>query len=164
MKDFRGNETRGFRMFCSNCGTQGSEGAAFCSKCGTALVANAGTPAEVQQPIVIDGKTYRPGSGEFAGLYSAGYGWVQSVDGKPVKVKPTSSTAAPRSTGRTIGGIVAFIAAALAGWQGFNWYSGFSQLQASGNPFAGILILLALGALAVGAGFGITGIVLLTKK
>jgi hypothetical protein len=71
---------------------------------------------------------------------------------------------ATRSTGRTIGGIVALLVAALVAFLGYGWFQGFTELNAKGNPFAGMLGLLGMGAVVVAAGFGIWGTVLLSKK
>jgi hypothetical protein len=45
-----------------------------------------------------------------------------------------------------------------------SWLSGFSELDAKGNTFAGILGVFGLGAFVVAAGFGVGGIVLLSRK
>ena len=76
----------------------------------------------------------------------------------------TQAQPVQKSPWRTVAGVVALVCAALAGIQGLAWLVSFNDLQSQGNSFAGLLALLGLGALAVAAGFGITGIVLLTKK
>ncbi len=76
-----------------------------------------------------------------------------------VQQQPQSS-----SPWRMVAGIVALLVAAVAGIQGLSWMTGFVDLDEQGNPFASILALLGMGALAVAAGFGIAGIMLLTKK
>lgn len=67
------------------------------------------------------------------------------------------------STMRTFGAIVAFIVAGVAGLQGLSWLINFATLDSEGNQFAGILALLGMAALAVGAAFGLAGIFLLKK-
>ncbi len=78
-------------------------------------------------------------------------------------VAPTPPPPAARSTGRVIGGVVALVVAAIALLQGISWFSGFYELEADGNPFSGFLVILAMGAFVVAAGFGIWGIMLLQK-
>lgn len=144
-------------MFCPSCGTETAEGFTFCPSCGKAL----GEAAAPAGPVEIHGITFTPGSGPYAGLYSSPAGqWVRIVDGKIQSAK----VAGQRSTGRVIGGVVAFIVAAFALIQGISWFTGWADLDAAGNPFAGTLLLLGLGAFAVAAGFGIWGIVLVSKK
>lgn len=79
---------------------------------------------------------------------------------------PVAQPPAPKaqSPWRTVAGVVALIVAGFAGVQGMSWLSRFSDLDSEGNQFAGLLALVGMGALAVAAAFGITGIVLLTKK
>lgn len=71
---------------------------------------------------------------------------------------------APASQWRTVGGVVALVVAAIAGFQGVAWLVGWFQLEGDDNPFASILALLGMAALAVSAGFGIAGINLITGK
>jgi hypothetical protein len=97
---------------------------------------------------------YQPGQ-IMNGHVWTGTEWV------PVVQQPSTSGSSPW---RMIGGIVALVVAAIAAIQGLSWIAGFADLDGQGNPFAGILALLGMGALAVAAGFGIAGIVLLTKK
>jgi len=79
----------GGRMFCSGCGTEAADDSAYCSKCGKALTAESSPSAE---PVVIKGITFTPGTGEYAGFYSAkGHPWVRIVDGEVVKAKPGAS-------------------------------------------------------------------------
>lgn len=105
--------------------------------------------------------TFIPGTGPYVGLYQSPAGqWVRIVDGKVQSAK----VAGQRSTGRVIGGVVAFIFAAFALIQGISWFTGWVDLDAEGNPFAGTLLVLGLGAFAVAAAFGIWGIVLVSKK
>lgn len=145
-------------VFCSACGFETADDAAFCSKCGKPLAVEAAAPAE---PVVVDGVTYKPGSGQFAGMYAKQGGpWVRIEDGRVVKV----NNSPPRSTGRVIGGVIALFVAVVALWQGFSWFGAFIELDAEGNPFAGTLALLGFGALVVAAGFGIWGIVLVSRK
>jgi hypothetical protein len=63
-----------------------------------------------------------------------------------------------------LGIIVSFIVAALGGIQGMSWMMAGIDLENEGNPFAGILSLLGMGALVVAAGFVILGFVLLNKR
>lgn len=148
-------------MFCSSCGTEAAVGAAFCSKCGVAL----GGAVVDLEPVVIDGRTYKPGTGAYAGLYAAeGRGWVRIVNGRVVSARGAVGEAGSRSTGRTVGGVICLIVAFLAGLQCVSWISGFSDLDAQGNQFAGMLAVLGLGAFVVAAGFGVAGIVLLSRK
>ena len=74
--------------------------------------------------------------------------------------KPVSTGTSPL---RTLGAVVAFIVAGVAALQGLSWIVSFLQLDSEGNQFAGLLALLGMGALAVGAGFGLAGIFLLKK-
>ena len=108
-----------------------------------------------------------PGTGAYAGLVWNGRKWTaEAPDGTLVPVTPITQAqpAGDRSLGRTLIGIFALVIAAIAALQGWSWFSGFADLDADGNQFAGILALLGMGAMAVAAGFGITGVVLLTKK
>ena len=89
-----------------------------------------------------------------------GHVWT-GTEWLPVQQPAASSGSSPW---RTVGGVVALIVAALAGIQGLSWLGSFFDLDSQGNQFAGFLALLGMGALAVAAGFGITGIVLLNKK
>ncbi len=143
-------------MSCSRCGAASLGGAAFCYKCGAPLTLRS---AKAPSEVVVNGITYRAGSGEFAEFYSAfpGGPWVRIVDGQVSRVKGS------RSTGRTIGGIVCVLVAVVAGLQGWSWFSGYMDLEAEGNPFAGGLVPLALGAFAITAGFGVWGLILLTS-
>lgn len=150
----------GVLMFCTGCGTRGAEGAAFCGTCGASL----GGEVVVREPIVIDGRTYKPGSGPYEGLYSAGRGWVRIENGRVVKASGAAGSGGQRSTGRTVGGVICLVVAGLVGIQGVSWLSGFSELDAKGNTFAGILGVFGLGAFVVAAGFGVGGIVLLSRK
>jgi hypothetical protein len=99
------------------------------------------------------------GTGEYAGLFHDGKKWLNR-DGS----RASGSRGNSRSTGRTIGGVVSLIVAAIAGLQAFSWFQSFYQLSAAGNPFSGMLVPLALGAGAVAAGFGIWGVMLLAKN
>jgi hypothetical protein len=150
----------GVLMFCTGCGTRGAEGAAFCGTCGASL----GGEVVVREPIVIDGRTYKPGSGPYEGLYSAGRGWVRIENGRVVKASGVAGSGGQRSTGRTIGGIICVLVALYAGWTGVNAFIGFSDLEAEGNTFAGALVLVGLGAFVVAAAFGVWGLVLLSRK
>lgn len=141
-------------MYCGKCGAQGAEGAIFCSKCGAGLEV---AGAVVREPITINGRTYKPGSGPYEGFYSAGRGWVRIEGGQVIKPEG-------RSTGRTIGAVICLIVAFLAGLQGISWLTSYGELDAGGNTFAGVLALVSLGAFVVAAGFGVAGIVLLSRK
>lgn len=94
------------------------------------------------------------GTGAYAGNYWDGKRWLGT----------TGTTQTTRSTGRTIGGIVALAVAALVAYLGYGWFQGFNDLTAEGNEFAGILGLFGTGAIVVAAAFGIWGVVLLSKK
>ena len=143
-------------MFCSGCGAGAAQGAVFCSKCGLSL----GETEPLLEPIVIDGRTYKPGTGPYAGLYAApGQAWVRIESGRIVKGSTGS-----RSSQRTVGGVICLIVAGLAGVQGVSWFSGFTELDAAGNQFAGMLAVLGLGAFVVAAGFGVAGLVLLSRN
>ena len=98
--------------------------------------------------------TYNPGD-QVNGHVWTGTEWL------PVAVPPTPKSPSPW---RTVAAIGALICAAVAALMGVSWMSGFAELSDQENPFASILALLAMGAFAVAAAFGITGIVLLTKK
>jgi hypothetical protein len=67
---------------------------------------------------------------------------------------------ATRSTGGSIGGLVAL----LVGYLGYDWFQAFTELQSAGNPFAFMLALFGMGAFIITAGLGIWGTVLLSKK
>jgi len=148
-------------MFCDQCGAQASTEAKFCQACGAALPGSEAAPT--LYPVLINGITFTPGTGKYAGYYSGPAGWVTIENGKVKKATPGKE---PPSTGRKIAGIACLAVAALAAIQGWSWLTGFTELEADGNPFSGILAILLLGALTVAAGFGIAGIVLLsgTKK
>jgi apolipoprotein N-acyltransferase len=103
-----------------------------------------------QQPVA-----YQPGQ-IVNGHVWTGTEWLPVVQA----AKPTGSS----STWKLIAAIVAFVVTAVAGIQGMYWLGAFLDLEGDGNPFAGILALLGMGALAVAAGFGIAGIMLLNKR
>lgn len=123
-------------------------------------------PATPPAPVIGPPGTHA-GTGPYAGLFHDGKKWV-NPDGSPASLTGLQSSApgagSGRSTGRTIGGVVALLVAAIAGLQAFSWLQGFWELDQQGNGFAGILVPLGLGAAAVAAGFGIWGIMLLSKK
>jgi hypothetical protein len=103
-------------------------------------------PASLPPGVVWDGTNWRYGAQVWDGTT-----W--------------SGAAAPRSsTGRTVAGVLCLVVAAVAILIGWGWVTGYMDLEAQGNDFAGLLILLVLGAAAVAAGFGITGLVLLSPK
>jgi hypothetical protein len=102
------------------------------------------------QPVV-----YQPGQ-IVNGHVWTGSEWLPVVQA----AKPAGSS----STWKTIAGFIAFAVAGVAGIQGMYWLGAFLDLEGDGNPFAGILALLGMGALAVAAGFGIAGIMLLNKR
>lgn len=101
-----------------------------------------------EQPV------YQPGD-QVNGHVWTGTQWLPIA----APVQPAS-----RSPWRTVAGVVAIIVAGLAVMQGLSWIGSSLELDSEGNPFAGFLTLLGMGALVVGAAFGITGVVLLTKK
>lgn len=68
------------------------------------------------------------------------------------------------STTRVIVASVAFVVAGVAALMGISWMFSFVELNAKGNDFAGLLALFGMGALTVAAGFGITGVLVLTRK
>lgn len=147
-------------MFCNKCGAQSSEGSNFCGGCGAPLAT-----AHAAMPIEVDGATWIPGSGTYAGYYTKkeGYdaGWHKLVDGKMIRATPGRE---PVSTGRKVAGWICIVVAALAGLQTWSWLAGFADLQAADNPFAGLLApLIFIGLLATG-GFLAAGIVLLQGK
>ena len=78
---------------------------------------------------------------------------------------PVQQTPAPAgsSVWRTLGAVLAFIVAGVAGLQGLSWIAGFAELDNNGNQFAGLLAVMGMGALAVGAAFALAGIFLLKK-
>lgn len=153
------NSTGGVAMFCPRCGVESTDGARFCFKCGEALPGNAA--AEVLEPVVIKGVTYTPGTGKYAGYFSGPGGWVTIEN---FLVKRATPGREPASTGRKIAGWICFAVALVAAIQGVSWLNGFSELDASGNQFAGLLVPLMLGAFAVAAGFIAAGIVLVSGK
>ena len=77
--------------------------------------------------------------------------------------RPQLARGGPTS-GQTAAGVICLVVAALLIWLGMGWFGSFGDLEDNGNDFAGLLALLGLGAFVVAAGFGITGIVLLSKK
>lgn len=131
----------------------------------------------------------RRGTGAYTGQIWDGRRWVPDPSyvppaapvveaGQPIQLPPGSTwdgerwvlpstpTAGPsqgNSTGRTVGGIILVLVAGFALLQGISWFSGYADLEAQGNQFAGMLVPLALGAFAVAAGFGVWGILLLQK-
>lgn len=146
-------------MFCEQCGAQGSSDAKFCPQCGAPLSGSESAPS--CEPVYINGVKFTPGTGQYARYHSGPAGWVIIQDGKVRRAKPPGSSQRI-STGRLIGGIICLVVAGLAALQGWSWLSGFAELQADGNPFSGILVILLLAAFTVAAGFGVAGIVLLS--
>lgn len=120
------------------------------------------TPASVTGPPGT-----KPGTGAYTGLFHDGKKWL-NADGSRANIKGIRPASPPggsgRSAGRTIGGIAALIVAGLAGMQALSWLQGFLELDQQGNGFAGILVPMGLAAGAVAAGFGIWGVMLLSKK
>ena len=96
--------------------------------------------------------------------------WWTTPDGQRIAAppQPPQQPVRPASTGlssgRIIGAVIALVCAAGAGLISLSWLTGYAELEAQGNQFAGLLALLGMGGLAVAAGFGITGIVLLTRR
>lgn len=124
------------------------------------------------------------GTGQFEGYLWDGRRWVPDPSYRPptpseVPVTPVQYAPPPgavwngqtwvmpqpegRSSGRTVGGIFALIVAGIAMLVGYSWLTGYYDLTAKGNQFASMLLLLALGAGVVAAGFLIWGIQLLSK-
>ena len=98
--------------------------------------------------------TYQPGD------QANGYVWTGT------EWLPIAQQQAPRgkSPWRILAGIVSLFAAAIAALMALSWLASFGELESEGNQFAGILALFGLGAAGVAVAFGVTGIVLLTKK
>jgi len=135
------------------------------------LVAEAiAVPGPVAEPIVLNGVTYTPGSGPYAGLYSApGRGWVRIENGQAIPWKAPKEARDPiysgtRSTGRAVGGVLALIVAGFLALLGWSWFQGFAELEAEGNTFSGMLALFACGAWVVAAAFGIWALMLFSRK
>lgn len=150
---------KGFRLFCPKCGTEAAESAQFCFKCGEPMP---GSEAAVEsEPVVINGVTWKPGTGKYAGFYGGPGGWVTIKDGKIKRARPDRE---PPSTGRVVAGVICFVVALVAALQGWSWLMSFAELDATGNPFAGLLAPLLLGAFAVAAGFAAAGFVLVSGK
>jgi len=63
-----------------------------------------------------------------------------------------------------VAAVIAILIAVLFLYLGYSWFSGFTELEAKGNDFAGLLAIFGLGAWTIAAAFGITGIILLTRK
>lgn len=102
-----------------------------------------------QQPPV-----YQPGQ------VVNGHVWTGSEWLPVAQPKPVSAGGSPL---KTLGAVLAFIVAGVAGLQGLSWILSFIELDNDGNQFAGLLALLGMGALAVGAAFALAGIFLLKK-
>ena len=96
---------------------------------------------------------YQPGQ-VVNGHVWTGTEWLPVVQPQGPKVK---------SVWVTLAGVVCCIVALLAGVQALSWLLSFSELDSEGNPFAGILALLTMGAGVVAAGFGVAGVLLLKK-
>lgn len=146
-------------MFCPKCGVEAAEDAQFCYRCGQ-LLPGAQVTAELE-PVVINGISYTPGTGRYSGYYSGPFGWV-TIEG--TRIKGANPDRVPPSTGRVVAGVVCFVVAFIAGLQALSWMTSFAELEAEGNPFAGFLVPLALGAFAVAAGFAAAGFVLVSGK
>lgn len=137
------------------------------------------------QAVLGTGQPLPRGTGQFEGYLWNGRQWIPDPSYRPpapggVPVIPVHYAPPPgavwngqtwiapppegRSAGRTIGGIVALVVAGFAGLQGISWFTGYVDLDRQGNQFAGMLVVLALGAFVVAAAFGIWGITLLSKK
>lgn len=89
-----------------------------------------------------------------------GHVWTGSEWLPVAQPKPVSPGGSPL---KTLGAVLAFIVAGVAGLQGLSWIISFVQLDSEGNQFAGLLALVGMGALAVGAAFALAGIFLLKK-
>ena len=103
------------------------------------------------QPVV-----YQPGQ------VVNGHVWTGS-EWLPVQAQAASTTSS-KSGWKLVAAVIAFIVTGIAGIQGMYWLGAFIDLQDQGNPFASILALLGMAALAVAAGFGIAGIMLLNRR
>jgi hypothetical protein len=106
------------------------------------------------------------GTGAYTGLTWNGKAWTApDANGQPIPVRVSvTPIASTRSNGSTIAGVLCLIVAAIALFFGWDWFQSFGELEADGNQFSGMLLLLALGAGVVAAAFGIPGIVLLNRK
>ena len=89
-----------------------------------------------------------------------GHVWTGSEWLPVAQPKPVSAGSSPL---KTLGAVLAFIVAGVAGLLGLSWILSFIELDNDGNQFAGLLALLGMGALAVGAAFALAGIFLLKK-
>ena len=101
----------------------------------------------------IEPPAYQPGQ-VVNGHVWTGTEWLPVVQPQGPKVK---------SVWVTLAGVVCCIVALLAGVQALSWLLSFSELDSEGNPFAGILALLTMGAGVIAAGFGVAGVLLLKK-
>jgi hypothetical protein len=100
------------------------------------------------------GPTYKPGD-QVNNYVFTGTEWL------PIATPPAPKSASPW---RLIAGVVCLVAGGLAGLQALSWIASFSDLDSQGNQFAGILAVLGMGGAAVAVAFGVTGILLLTRK
>lgn len=146
-------------MFCPKCGVEAAESAQFCHKCGKPLPGF--EAASTLEPVVINGVTWKPGTGKYAGYYGGPWGWFTIEHGKMKRAHPDRE---PPSTGRAVAGVICFVVAFIAALQGWSWLMSFSELEAAGNPFSGLLAPLLLGAFALAAGFSAAGFVLVSGK
>jgi hypothetical protein len=68
------------------------------------------------------------------------------------------------STLRIVGAVVAFVTAAFSALLGVSWLAGYNEIQSQGNEFAGLLVLLGMGALGFAVAFALGGVAFLVKK
>ena len=90
-------------------------------------------------------------------------GGVVLLRHRPIKVILPAAPGGPSHPAwALVSGAIALAAAMVCGLLALNWVLGYAT--AAGNPFAGVLLLLGLGAGVAAAGFLIAGIVLFAKK
>jgi hypothetical protein len=103
--------------------------------------------------------TYKPGQ-VVDGYVWTGTEWLLVQDGSA----PAEAPGKPLTTWQLLSGILLLLVAGAGLIQGATWLYSFYDLSGSGNRFAGILLVLGLAGLAVGVGFGVWGVNVLTKK
>lgn len=107
----------------------------------------------------------------YIGTVANGYVWTGET-WAPLQGVPQAYTHRPSTSAQQSGpspvritvAVFSLLVAAFFGYLGFSWFGGYSDLEAQGNDFAGLLAVFGLGAWAVAAAFGITGIVLFTRR
>ncbi len=60
-------------------------------------------------------------------------------------------------------GIILVVLAGFAGLISGGWMLSFLELESEGNPFSGLLFILALGGFSVAAGFAAGGVSMISK-